>query len=130
MITGYQHQHTHHPKWRYTPPLTLSGNSPYYCAGASGLAELMMAIWSDGKAGAHGGHRPSEIMSVASHAGSFLPGAGTGAVQGKPGHGGDGCLSSTASVQTAGSRQKGNDIPYHTSHPSGPLVDKLHRSVQ
>ena len=114
MIMRCQHQYTHHPKWRYTPPLTLSGNSPYYCAGASGLAELMMAIWSDGKAGAHGGRRPSEIMSVASHAGSFLPGTGTGAVQGTPGHGGEGCLSSTASVETAGSRQKGNDIPCHT----------------
>ena len=50
-------------------------------------------------------------MSVASHAGGFLPGAGTGAVQGAPDHPGEGCLSSAAPVQTAESRQKGNDQP-------------------
>ena len=57
-------------------------------------------------AGVHGGQRPSEIMSVASHAGSFLPGTGTIAVQATAGHGGKGCLSSAASVETAESRQK------------------------
>ena len=45
-------------------------------------------------------------MSVASHAGSVLPGPGPTAVQGAPGLRGEGCLSSAVPVRTAGSSQE------------------------